>query len=122
MTRTNNKPSFRSRSKQRAVLLAERAGAMRASPTFTEQLLWARIRGRRLGVAFRRQVPLLGRFIADFLAPAQGLVTEVDGAYHGERERGDARRDAALERAGYRVVRIEAALIGRDIESALQLI
>ena len=62
-------------------------------------LLWQRIRGRRLGVVVRRQVPRLGRFTADFLAPAQRLVIEVDGAYHGERERVDARRDAALERA-----------------------
>ncbi|MES1173194.1 MAG: DUF559 domain-containing protein [Myxococcales bacterium] len=37
----------------------------------SEQLLWQRIRGRRLGAVFRRQVPFLGRFIADFLAPAQ---------------------------------------------------
>jgi len=95
---------------------------MRASPTSTEQLLWQRIRGRRLGVLFRRQVPLLGRFIADFLAPAQRLVIEVDGAYHGEREGADARRDAALERAGYRVVRIEASLVISDIDSALSVI
>ena len=100
MTRTNNKPSFRSRSSQRADVLAERARAMRGSLTSTEELLWARIRGRRLGVVFRRQVPLLGRFIADFLAPAQRLVIEVDGGYHVARERADARRDAALDRAG----------------------
>ena len=118
MTRTNNKPSF-----QRAAVLAERARSMRASPTSTEQLLWQRIRGRRLGgVVFRRQVPLLGRFIADFLAPAQRLVIEVDGAYHGARERGDARRDAALERAGYRIVRLEASLVVSDIELAVDRI
>jgi very-short-patch-repair endonuclease len=93
---------------------------MRGSLTATEELLWARIRGRRLGVVFRRQVPLLGRFIADFLAPAQRLVIEVDGAYHGERGRADARRDAALERAGYRVLRIEASLVVSDIERALR--
>jgi very-short-patch-repair endonuclease len=58
---------------------------MRVSPSSTEQLLWHCIRGRRLGVVLRRQVPLLGRFIADFLAPAQRLVIEVDGAYHGKR-------------------------------------
>ncbi len=55
---------------------------MSASPTSTEQLLWHRIRGRQLGAVLRRQVPLLGRFIADFYAPAQRLVIEVDGAYH----------------------------------------
>ena len=95
---------------------------MRASPTSTEQLLWAHIRGRRLGVVFRRQVPLLGRLIADFLAPAQRLVIEVDGAYHGERGRADSRRDAALDRAGYRVIRIEASLVVSDIERALSAI
>ena len=95
---------------------------MRASLTTTEQLLWAQIRGRRLGVVFRRQVPLLGRFIADFLAPAQRLVIEVDGAYHAERGRADARRDAALERAGYRIVRLEASLVVSDIERALSAI
>jgi Protein of unknown function (DUF559) len=36
---------------------------------------------------FRRQAPLLGRFVADFLAPAQRLVIEVDGVYHRERAR-----------------------------------
>ena len=95
---------------------------MRASQTATEQLLWQRIRGRRLGVVFRRQVPLLGRFLADFLAPAQRLVIEVDGAYHGARGAADARRDAALERAGYRVVRIEASVVVSDIERALEQI
>jgi very-short-patch-repair endonuclease len=67
-------------------------------------------------------VPLLGRFIADFLAPAQRLVIEVDGGYHVARERADARRDAALDRAGYRVVRVEASLVVRDIERAVDRI
>ena len=95
---------------------------MRGSLTATEQLLWNHLRGRRLGVVFRRQVPLLGRFIADFLAPAQRLVVEVDGAYHGERGRADARRDSALVGAGYRVVRIEASLVVSDIERALSAV
>jgi very-short-patch-repair endonuclease len=75
-----------------------------------------------LGVVFRRQVPLLGRFITDFLAPSQRLVIEVDGAYHAERGRAGARRDAALERAGYRIVRLEASLVVSDIERALSAI
>ena len=92
---------------------------MRAALTASEQLLWSHIRGRRLRVVFRRQVPLLGRFIADFLAPAERLVVEVDGAYHAERARADARRDAALARAGYRVFRVEAELVSRDTEAVL---
>ncbi|HKO52554.1 MAG TPA: DUF559 domain-containing protein [Polyangiaceae bacterium] len=119
MTRTDNKPLFRSRNAARVALLDERARAMRASLTPSEALLWARIRGRRLGPVFRRQVPLLGRYIADFLAPAERLVIEVDGRHHAERARADARRDRALARAGYRVLRLEAALVIGDIEAAV---
>ena len=115
MTRINQQPSV-----GRKELLAERARAMRWMPTPSERLLWALIRGRRLGVVFRRQVPLLGRFIADFLAPARRLVVEVDGGYHEERQRADAQRDAVLQHRGYRVLRLEAALVLRDVERAVQ--
>jgi hypothetical protein len=63
---------------------------MRFALTASEQLLWSRISARQLGVVFRRQVPLCGRFIADFCAPAVRLVVEVDGVYHAERLRRDA--------------------------------
>jgi very-short-patch-repair endonuclease len=55
---------------------------MRFGATDSEAGLFERVRGRRLGVAFRRQVPLLGRYIVDLLAPQLRLVVEVDGAYH----------------------------------------
>ena len=87
MTRTDNKPLYRNGNAARAALSDERARAMRASLTPSEALLWARIRGCRLGPVFRRQVPLLGRFIADFLAPAERLVIEVDGGHHAEQAR-----------------------------------
>ena len=64
-------------------------------------------------------MPLRGRFIADFYAPAVRLVIEVDGAYHAGHLPSDARRDAALARAGYRVLRFEASIIVSNIESAL---
>jgi leucyl-tRNA synthetase len=122
MTRTDNKPLFRSTNPTRSALLEARAHGMRCSLTRSEALLWARIRGRRLGVVFRRQVPLLGRFIADFLAPAERLVIEVDGGCHGEQARADERRDAVLARAGYRVLRLDAALVMRDVETAVELV
>jgi very-short-patch-repair endonuclease len=44
-----------------------RAQALRASTNGPEQVLWSLLRGKQLGVWFRRQVPL-GRFVADFAA------------------------------------------------------
>jgi very-short-patch-repair endonuclease len=69
---------------------------MRFDCTPSETLLWNAIRGRRLGAEFRRQVPLLGRYIADFFAREAGLVVEVDGAGHSLRQSADERRDTAL--------------------------
>jgi len=48
-------------------------------------------------------------------------VIEVDGGHHVERARADARRDAVLAHAGYRVLRLDAALVMRDIEAAVAL-
>jgi very-short-patch-repair endonuclease len=94
---------------------------MRSWLTPSEQKLWLHIRGRQLGVWFRRQVPL-GRFIADFAAPAARLVVEVDGGYHARRRVADARRDRVLRRMGFRVLRLEAELVEREPEVAVALI
>ena len=91
-------------------LLAERAHFMRQNGTETEQALWRQLSGKALGVAFKRQVPI-DRFIVDFLAPAARLVVEIDGPYHSQRAVADARRDRVLQRLGYRVLRLEAALV-----------
>ena len=104
----------------RHVLLAERAHALRAAPTLEEALLWDALRGRRLGVAFRRQTVLLGRYIVDFYAPAARLAVEVDGGYHRDRKRADARRDWVLERAGYRVLRLPVELVRLELARAVE--
>ena len=108
-----------SKSSRRSELLAVRARQMRLSPTPSEQRLWLQLRGRWLGVAFRRQVPI-GDFIADFVAPNARLVVEVDGGWHSGRERADARRDAKLGQLGYRVLRLEAELVMKQLPVALQ--
>ncbi|MEO8903868.1 MAG: DUF559 domain-containing protein, partial [Polyangiaceae bacterium] len=70
---------------------------------------------------FRRQV-VLGECIVDFLASAQRLVIEVDGGYHANRQRADARRDAKLQALGYRVLHVDAALVMRDLPAAVALV
>jgi very-short-patch-repair endonuclease len=94
----------------RALKLRGHAASMREAATASERALWQLLRGGQLGVVFRRQVPLLGFCIADFLAARARLVVEVDGPYHATaaRRRADARRDRRLCRAGYRVLRLTA--------------
>jgi len=95
---------------------------MRFDPTYSERLLWEAIRGRRLGVEFRRQV-ILGVYIVDFLSEEAKLVVEVDGdIYHAKRAYADARRERKLIRAGYTVVRLPASLVEKEVERALDII
>jgi very-short-patch-repair endonuclease len=60
--------------------------------------------------------------VADFLAPQARLIVEVDGLCHRRRASADARRDAKLARLGYRVLRLDAALVMQQLPVAVQLI
>jgi very-short-patch-repair endonuclease len=93
---------------RRQLKLEQCAWANRRELTASEARLRSALCGRKLGVQFRREVPLAGRYIVDFCAPAVRLVVEVDGNCHVRRRAADARRDAALRALGWRVVRIEA--------------
>ena len=99
-------------------LLAGRAQFMRANPTDTERALWFQLSGKRLGVAFKRQVPV-DRFVVDYLAPSVRLIVEVDGGYHSQRITADARRDRVLQRLGYRVLRLDAELVRCNLVEAV---
>jgi very-short-patch-repair endonuclease len=102
--------------------LLEFRAALLSQPTFSEQVLWPALKGKRLGTAFRRQAPLAGAFIVDFLAPAKRLVVEVDGPCHARKRAADARRDRRLGRLGYRVLRLEAEVVVRHLPVALERI
>jgi len=95
---------------------------MRSASTSSEQILWQAIRGRVLGVQFRRQVPIAGSFIGDFVASEIMLIVEVDGNYHVSRSSADSRRDQKLRCLGYTVLRLSAELVEHHLPLAVQCI
>jgi very-short-patch-repair endonuclease len=92
------------------------------APTPSEEALWRALGGGVLGVAFKRQVVLGGRYIVDFFAPSVGLVVEVDGGVHRNSREADRRREERLRRLGYRVVRVVAALVLRSPHLAVKTV
>jgi len=118
-THLRNRSSANLKSQARLELFARQHGSRL---TESEARLWSALNARQLGVSFRRQVPLAGQFIADFFAPAIGLIVEVDGAIHARRPGPDARRDLKLRRLGVRVVRISADLVLGDLPAAVALV
>lgn len=106
-------------------VLTTYARRMRKQPTRSEALLWAQLRGNKLGVHFRRQHPLGARNIVDFYCATHKLVVEVDGAVHDspEAQRRDALRQAELERFyGVCFLRIRTELVERDVLAAVALV
>jgi len=107
---------------KRQILLTQRAHEMRLQLTPSEAALWVVLSRKQLGVAFRRQVLICNRYIADFLAPSAKLVVEVDGGYHRQRVAADARRTRVLERLGFRVLRLDAELVVQQLPLALEAV
>jgi primosomal protein N' (replication factor Y) len=79
-----------------------RARRLRRDPTDAERALWHALRRNALGVGFRRQHPIPPYF-ADFACVEARIVVEVDGGQHAEPR--DATRNAAMQAAGWRVLR-----------------
>jgi very-short-patch-repair endonuclease len=91
---------------------------LRNEVTVVEQLLWERLRRKRLeGYKFRRQHGI-GRYIVDFYCPTQKLVIELDGAQHAEVEalEYDAIRSAYIEGLGLKVIRFWNSDVMNDLD------
>lgn len=104
-------------------LLKEYARENRKNQTLAETFLWDNIRDEALGVKFLRQ-HIIGDYIVDFLARSEGLVIEVDGAYHAERQQkeDDAARTQFLHQMGYEVLRFTNEQVLYDIDDVIQQI
>jgi very-short-patch-repair endonuclease len=99
------------------------ARKLRRAMSLPEVLLWEQVRGGKLGPKFRRQHPV-GPYVADFYCPAARLIVEIDGEAHdrGDRPECDTRRDAYLIAKGFRILRLPAAGVLNDVETATKAI
>lgn len=82
---------------------------LRKSQTPTEQILWKKIRNKKLvGIQFYRQRPIFN-YIADFYAPAIKLIIELDGSQHFMKEHklNDEFRDEVLSQLNLTTIRFK---------------
>ena len=88
-----------------------------------EVMLWDQLRGSKLGFKARRQRPI-GPYVADFYVREANLVIEVDGNAHdfGRRPDRDVARDGYMQARGYRVLRLLAADVMRDLDAVVRMI
>ncbi|MGH6617777.1 endonuclease domain-containing protein [Sphingomonas sp.] len=84
--------------------------------------MWQQLKSGRLnGLKFSRQLPIAGYF-GDFVCRSCKLVVELDGSQHLEADTRDAERTAAIEAAGYRVIRFWNNDLTANMEGVLEAI
>lgn len=112
---------YRSASPDRYGVLKEYARENRKKATLAEQILWEELRNGKLGIKFLRQ-HVIGDYIVDFVSRSNGLVIEVDGAYHLERQQeiNDEIRTLDLERLGYHVIRFSNDDVMFNLDSVIE--
>ncbi len=95
---------------------------LRNAPTDAEYRLWQHLRSRQLeGCKFRRQHPFID-YILDFVCLEKAVVIELDGGQHANAGNYDSLRTAALEKAGFVVLRFWNNDVIQNMDGVLQVI
>lgn len=97
------------------------ARELRKNSTFSEVLLWNRIKGKKLGVEFHRQVPI-DQFIVDFYCHELMLAIEIDGDSHNGKIDRDTYRQGRLADLGVRFIRFYDLDVKKNMTGVLQLL
>ncbi len=100
----------------------EAARILRENMTFSEKLLWERLKLKQIfGVRFRRQHPI-DFFIADFYCHEAKLVVEIDGEVHNQQIEYDDGRSAEMERYAIKVIRFTNSEVENNMEDVVERI
>ena len=99
--------------------LKDRARRLRNESTFSEILLWLKIKGKTFGYEFHRQVPL-DEYIVDFYCHELRLAIEIDGSSHDNKYEYDLKRQRRLETLGVRFIRFEDIDVKRRMNDVLR--
>jgi very-short-patch-repair endonuclease len=96
-----------------------RARYLRNNSTYSEILLWVKIKRKTLGYEFHRQVPIDG-YIVDFYCHELNLAIEVDGSSHDNKYEYDLKRQARLEHLGVKFIRFDDIDVKRNMNDVLR--
>ena len=95
------------------------AASLRRKPTAAYSELWLLLRGKQLGVRFRRRAVLYG-WIVDFWCPSERLAIEIDYASDSMRTVEHKRRDEVLARYGILVHRFPVERIYHELPQVVR--
>lgn len=99
--------------------LKERAKELRYAENLSEVLFWMQVHKSNFhSLDFDRQ-RIIGNFIVDFYVKKLGLVIEIDGPSHDNKEKYDAERDVYLKSLGLQVYHIPVTDVLQNMKTAM---
>ena len=100
--------------------LKSRARALRKAGNLSEVIFWRQVRaGEFHNIDFDRQ-RVIGNYIVDFYVKSLGLVVEIDGESHNDKEEYDAKREDFLISLGLKVFKISTIQIKYDLDNVMK--
>jgi len=102
--------------------LRERAKELRKQGILSEVVFWKKFKDKKtLGWDIDRQV-IIDNFIVDFFIPELGLVFEIDGASHDDKQEYDLEREVVLKELGLEVVRVSDRDVLKNIDGVWEFV
>ncbi|WP_339888886.1 DUF559 domain-containing protein [uncultured Flavobacterium sp.] len=97
-----------------------RARGLRKAGVFSEVVFWKHVNRKQFhSIDFDRQ-RVIGNYIVDFYVKALGLVIEIDGSSHNNKEDYDIKREEFLKSVGLKIFRVSDLRIKHDLENVLK--
>jgi very-short-patch-repair endonuclease len=101
------------------IKLKARSRALRKAGVLSEVIFWMQVHKEMFWkIDFDRQ-RIIGNYIVDFYVKTLGLVIEIDGSSHENKEEYDQKREDYLVSLGLRVYRISDLRIKHDLNNVM---
>lgn len=99
--------------------LKQRAKELRKQGILSEVLFWNQVKQKKIfDMDFDRQ-KIIGNYIVDFYIKKLGIVIEIDGFSHNEKQEEDLARDNYLRSYGLTVIRYTDLEVKFDLDSVI---
>jgi very-short-patch-repair endonuclease len=101
------------------IKLKARSRALRKAGVLSEVIFWLQVhKGKFWKIDFDRQ-RIIGNYIVDFYVKTLGLVIEIDGSSHNNKEEYDQKREDYLISLGLRVYKISDLRVKHDLNNVM---
>ena len=100
--------------------LLDRSRSLKKGYVLSEVIFWKQVRNKEFHqIDFDRQ-RIIGNYIVDFYIKSLGIVIEIDGSSHNDKEETDRKRQQFLESLDLKVYRISDFRVKNDLLNVMK--